>query len=88
MTGVSLLKNKQLLDEAEDRGERLLTIVKADAGKNPLGKNEDEARREINADRRSAPASGHARRLRTQRSADLLPIRAVLGQPGLQTRTF
>lgn len=49
MTAFSLFKNRQLLNEAEDRGQRVLTIVRADAGKNPLSKNEDEARREINA---------------------------------------
>lgn len=48
MTAFSLYKNKQMLNEAEERGEKVLTIVKADAGKSPLEKKEDEARREIN----------------------------------------
>ena len=48
MAGVSLYFNKQLLAEAEDRGQKVLTIVKSDAGKDPLGKKEDEARRELN----------------------------------------
>lgn len=49
LAGVSLYKNKQLLNEAEDKGETVLTIVKSDAGKNPLGKQKEEAVREINA---------------------------------------
>ena len=47
--GVSLYKNKQLLDDASEKGEAVLTIAKSDAGKNPLGKTPDEATREINA---------------------------------------
>ncbi len=49
MTAVSLISNRQMLQDAEVRGEKVLTIVKADAGKNTLEKKEDEARREINA---------------------------------------
>jgi type VI secretion system protein ImpL len=49
MSGVSLYQNKQMLDNAQEQGEKVLTIVKSDAGKNPLEKNVDEARREINA---------------------------------------
>jgi type VI secretion system protein ImpL len=49
MSGISLMANKQLLDEAQSRGEKVVTIVKADAGKNTLQKNENETRREINA---------------------------------------
>jgi type VI secretion system protein ImpL len=48
MTAFSLYKNRQMLGEAEEKGEKVLTIVRADAGKNPLEKKEDEARREIN----------------------------------------
>ncbi|MEP7211644.1 MAG: type VI secretion system membrane subunit TssM [Acidobacteriota bacterium] len=48
MAGVSLAMNKRLLDEAETRGEKVLTIVRSDAGKNPLDKKEDEIRRELN----------------------------------------
>lgn len=48
MSGFSLYKNKQLLAEAEDKGGDMLTIVKTDAGKNPLDKKEEDARKEIN----------------------------------------
>ncbi len=48
-SGFSLFKNKQMVDNAQEQGEKVLTIVKSDAGKNPLTKNEQEARREINA---------------------------------------
>lgn len=47
--GVSLYKNKQMLDLAKEKGENLLVISKSDAGKNPLTKNEQESRRELNA---------------------------------------
>ncbi|MEO8071614.1 MAG: type VI secretion system membrane subunit TssM [Acidobacteriota bacterium] len=49
MAGVSLYKNKQLLDEAETKGEAVLNIVKSDAGKNPLEKQKDDVIREMNA---------------------------------------
>ncbi len=49
LAGVSLYNNKKLLDEASSRGEAVLTIVKSDAGKNPLEKSKDDAVREINA---------------------------------------
>ena len=49
LVGVSLYKNKQMLDQAKEKGESLLVISKSDAGKNPLTKNEQESRREINA---------------------------------------
>jgi type VI secretion system protein ImpL len=49
LSGVSLYQNKQMLDEAKDRGDKIITIFKADAGKPVLGKNEQETRREINA---------------------------------------
>lgn len=48
MTAVSLVSNNQMLTQAEDLGDKVLTIVKADGGKNPLDKREDEAKREIN----------------------------------------
>ena len=52
MAGISLYKNKQLLDEAETKGEAVLTIVKSDANnanKTPLDKQKEDATREINA---------------------------------------
>lgn len=49
MAGVSLYNNRQMLEEATNKGEAVLTIVKADAGKNPLDKKPDEASRELNA---------------------------------------
>lgn len=48
MTGVSLITNNQMLTQAEQVGDRVLTIIKADGGRNPLGKSEAEAKREIN----------------------------------------
>ncbi|HMJ09665.1 MAG TPA: ImcF-related family protein, partial [Pyrinomonadaceae bacterium] len=48
MSGVSLALNRKLLADAQDRGEKVLTIVRSDAGKNPLDKKEDEIRRELN----------------------------------------
>ncbi len=47
MVGVSLYNNKVMLDDAAAKGDALLTIVKSDAGKDPLSKSPDEARREI-----------------------------------------
>ncbi|HXF42777.1 MAG TPA: ImcF-related family protein, partial [Pyrinomonadaceae bacterium] len=49
MSTVSLFSNRQLLAEAVEVGDRVLTIIKADTGKNPLDKKEDETRKEINA---------------------------------------
>lgn len=46
-TAVSLYTNKQLLDDAAARGEKVLVMRRADAGKDILAKNEDETRREI-----------------------------------------
>ena len=43
----SLYQNKQMVDQAAERGESVITMVKADAGRNPLDKKPDEARREI-----------------------------------------
>src|SRR5690606_9094348 len=45
---VLLVANSNLLQQAETVGDQVLTIVKADGGRNPLDKNEVEARREIN----------------------------------------
>jgi type VI secretion system protein ImpL len=39
LAGISLYNNKQMLDDASAKGEAVLTIVKSDAGKNPLTKN-------------------------------------------------
>lgn len=49
VAALSLYNNKQMLNDAGAKGEEVLTIVKSDAGKSPLGKNKDEATREINA---------------------------------------
>ncbi|HLM60257.1 MAG TPA: type VI secretion protein IcmF/TssM N-terminal domain-containing protein, partial [Pyrinomonadaceae bacterium] len=48
LAGISLYNNKQILDDASAKGEAVLTIVKSDAGKNPLTKNSQEANRELN----------------------------------------
>ncbi len=48
LAAVSLVTNNQMLSESEEVGDRMLTIVKADGGRNPLEKNETEAKREIN----------------------------------------
>ena len=47
LSAVSLVTNKQLLDDAAVRGDKVLAMRKADAGKDILAKNEDETRREI-----------------------------------------
>lgn len=49
MAGISLYSNKQMLNDASSKGEAVLTIVKSDAGKNPLTKTNVEASRELNA---------------------------------------
>ena len=49
MTGVSLYNNKQMLDQARDRGEKLLTITKTEAYKDPAKADERSIRSEINA---------------------------------------
>ena len=49
MAGVSLYNNKAMLDEAVVKGGDVLTIVKSDAGKNPLDKKADETIKELNA---------------------------------------
>lgn len=48
MAGVSLINNRQLLQDAEARGQRVIEIVKADSGKNPLDKKEPAVREELN----------------------------------------
>jgi type VI secretion system protein ImpL len=48
-SAVSLYLNKQLLNDVQLKGEKALTIVKADAGKDTLSKNEKEVRNEIAA---------------------------------------
>ena len=50
MSGISLYANRQILAEAKNKGEKVLTIVKADAGKDTLTKKEDDVRREITAE--------------------------------------
>jgi len=51
MSGISLYKNKEILDEAKQRGEKLITIARADAANKGgvFSKTEEETRREINA---------------------------------------
>ena len=49
MIGVSLYKNKQMLDNAQEKGEKVLSIVKNDKNNNPLEKKPDAVRQEINA---------------------------------------
>lgn len=49
MSAVSLVSNNQMLAQAETVGDRVLTIVRADNGRNPLDKSPEEAKREINA---------------------------------------
>lgn len=49
LAGFSLFKNKQMLAESEQKGDAVLTIVKANRDRNPLEKNADDTRNEINA---------------------------------------
>ncbi len=49
ITGVSLYNNKQMLDNASEKGEAVITIAKSDAGKNILTKNPSEVTRELTA---------------------------------------
>lgn len=49
LAGVSLYKNKEMLDLARDRGEKLLTITKLDSYKDPSKADERSIRAEINA---------------------------------------
>lgn len=47
LAAFSLYKNKQLLDESSERAREVLEIYKADAGTNPLNKDEQRTREEI-----------------------------------------
>jgi type VI secretion system protein ImpL len=49
LAGVSLSNNYSLLNDASAKGQVLLNIVKTDAGKSPLSKKPEDARREIQA---------------------------------------
>ena len=49
MSGISLASNRAMLNEAKDKGEKVLTIVRSDAGKKTLDKTPDEARREMSS---------------------------------------
>ena len=49
LAGVSLYNNHKMLNEATVRGEAVINIVKADGGNSPLGKNPEQASREISA---------------------------------------
>ncbi len=49
LAGVSLYNNKQLVDNAADRGGAVLKIVQEDKGKNPLDKTPQAAQNEIDA---------------------------------------
>lgn len=48
LSGVSLYNNKKLLDEATDRGEKLLAITRTDAFKDPSKADERSLRNELN----------------------------------------
>ena len=47
MTAISLISNRQMLADAENRAQKVLAMRRADAGKDILIKTEDETRREI-----------------------------------------
>ncbi len=49
LSALSLYNNKVMLDDAAAKGDAVLTIVKADANKDPLQKSADDSRREIQA---------------------------------------
>ncbi len=49
LAGVSLISNKQMLNDASAKGEAVITIVRSDANKSPLTKNPTETTRELNA---------------------------------------
>lgn len=49
LSGISLYNNKKLLDEARDRGEKLLVVTKTDAYKDPAKADERSIRAEIEA---------------------------------------
>ncbi len=48
MATVSLINNRQLVQESQERGRNLLEMVKADAGSQPLAKKEPAVRDELN----------------------------------------
>ena len=48
MAGISLASNRQMLNQAEERGVNLLQMVKADAGNPPLAKKPEAVREELN----------------------------------------
>jgi type VI secretion system protein ImpL len=48
LSGISLVSNRQMLNDAKDSGDKLLTIAKAGKDKNTLAKTEDETRVELN----------------------------------------
>lgn len=47
MSAVSLATNRQMLQDAAERGRNLLTVVKADSGKNPLDKRPEAVKEEL-----------------------------------------
>ena len=49
LAGVSLYNNHELLADATERGEKVITIAKADQGNNPLNKNAEQTTREVDA---------------------------------------
>ncbi len=49
LAGVSLYNNKQMLNEAGEKGRALIDISRGDNNKNPLEKKADEARKELAA---------------------------------------
>ncbi|MEP7075304.1 MAG: type VI secretion system membrane subunit TssM [Acidobacteriota bacterium] len=49
MSVISLVTNRQMLNDAKDKGDKMLTIVKADANKDVLQKKDDETFRELSA---------------------------------------
>ena len=49
LSGVSLYNNKKMLDQARDRGDKLLTITKTDAYKDPAKADERSVRAELTA---------------------------------------
>lgn len=48
MAGISLASNRQLLQDSAERGQNLIQMVRADAGKNPLDKKPEAVRDELN----------------------------------------
>ncbi|MGD9589194.1 MAG: type VI secretion system membrane subunit TssM [Pyrinomonadaceae bacterium] len=48
MSAVSLATNRQMLQDAAERGRNLVALVKADSGKNPLEKRPEAVKEELN----------------------------------------